>query len=263
MISNKLFSDEDAKKLMLDQVDFKMCLAKHFLLKIPSQVSLNFDIQHTKLESNVESFLFFSNSAIENLAFKINLFFNQPVTSSKYITKTVESTNSLTKNIVNASENGLWFDNITIYELRKKLSNSSKDQKKIIQIIDRYFSDPIDEVTKFDFTNSSLGILRELRNFIAHNPIINRQAVRGSEEKTSLLFRIIFHKYSPEQPKNNLDEKIGIKIAFIEDNPRSFFEALYSKLDEFIDEIVSIAPYDHKTSFYKTLSNSDLESLLT
>jgi len=257
------FTNEDASKLMLDQVDFKMCLAKHFLLKIPSQVPLNFDIQHTKLESNVEFFLFFSNSAIENLAFKINLFFEQAVTSSKYVTKTVESTSSPIKDIVDVNSGGLWFDDITIYKLRKKLDSSIDDQNKVIQIINKYFSNPVDQQSKFDFTNSSLLLLRELRNFIAHNPIINRRAVRGSETKTSLLFRIIFQKYSPAQPANNLPENIGTKIAFIEDNPNQFFKDLYSKLDQFIDEIISVVPYEHKTSFHKTMLNSELESLLS
>jgi len=205
---------------------------------------------------------FFSNSAIENLAFKINLFFGQPVTSSKYVTKTVESTSSPIKNMVGVNSGGLWFDDITIYKLRKKLDSSVEDQNKVIQIINKYFSNPIDQQSKFDFTNSSLLVLRELRNFIAHNPIINRLAVRGSETKTSLLFRIIFQKYSPAQPTNNLPENIGIKIAFIEDNPKNFFEKLYTKLDEFIDEIVSVVPYEHKTSFHKTMSNSELEDLI-
>ncbi|MEX0861596.1 hypothetical protein [Nitrosopumilus sp.] len=257
------FTNEDARKLMLDQVDFKMCLAKHFLLKIPSQVSLDFDIQHTKLESNVESFLFFSNSTIENLAFKINLFFEQPITSSKYVTKTVESTSSPIKNTVGVNRSGLWFDDITIYKLRNKLDSSVDEQNKVIQIINKYFSNPVEQTSQFDFTNSSLFLLRELRNFIAHNPIINRHAVRGTETKTSLLFRIIFQKYSPEQPQKNVPEVIGTKIAFIEDNPNQFFNELYSKLDQFIDEIVSIVQYPHKTSYHKTISNSELESLLS
>jgi len=250
--------------ILCNLIDYKICITRYYLSKIREQVPLNFDKDHFALEANVESFLFFANSGIENIAFNINRHFSDVIPRAKYSIQTLERSSSSTKNVVTISGDGIWFDGLTIYSLKKALDLSDKNQKAIGQIIDNYFSKPIEGYpNQYDFTKSSLWVLRELRNYVSHNPILGRHLVRGSFDLTTFLLRVDYEYYEKEQPKNNLPEKIGTKFAMIEDRPHDYFEHLYQKLINFVDDICKVIPQICPTFHYKTLQDSELQSLLS
>jgi len=259
-------ADKLGRDILLDRVSYKLCLAKLFLSKIDIDVPLDYNKKHFALESNVESFLFYSNLAIENFVYNINIHFSDIIPRSKYSIHELERSSSLIKNVNMVSGDGRWYDGLSIYSLRKKLDTSITEQKIVQQIIDDYFSTPKEvSSNQFDLTHSPLYVLRELRNFVAHNPIINRKAIRGSVDLTLFRFLIDLEHYSPAQPRNNppQPEKIGTKIALNEERPQTYFQQFFDALCDFIDDICKIIPKVKPANHYKTLDISKLEFLLS
>ena len=256
--------DDLGKAILTNPTDYKMCLARYHLLKIQDDVPLNFDKNHFVLEYNVESFLFYANLGIENIAFNINSQFNDIVPRAKYSIQTLEYHTGSIKNITTVSGDGRWYDRLTIYSVRKALDPSIDEQKIVSDIIDNYFSKP-EEINsnQYDFTKSSLWVLRELRNYIAHNPILGRHLVRGSGDITSFLLRVNYIYYEKEEPSRHQEEVIGTKLAMIENNPKAYFSKLYQSFITFVDELCEVKPQICPTFYYKTLEDPKLHSLLS
>lgn len=165
-----MLNDESSKLMLLDVIDYRVYFVKKYLEKLPEKVPKTYDVEYFNLEHNVESFLFFANLAIENLSYKINKKLDKIIPRSKYISLTVKAIkNPADKEIEDTREDEEFFDNLTIYQLRKKLDTSNEIHIEIKKIIDKYFSTPEKHDGKIDVTNSPLWILRELRNITTHS----------------------------------------------------------------------------------------------
>ena len=252
-------NDAIAREILLDPVDFKLVLAKYFLDRIPKKVPLDFDLTHFILEANCESFLFFSNLAIENLASKINQTWKL-ISGSKYDTKRVVEDGSGFW-VVNDQYQEQSPDGITIYSILKSLDHSNQQQKQVYDVIMKYFDVPKETKSGWDFSKSTLWQLRELRNHIAHSQLLNRMGIRGTvEPRTLYLLRFILKKYSPPTKSNNSTETIGEKIAITTEHPFDYFSQLYDNLTEFVDEIRTIIPYSSMSTQYRNPPNFELKT---
>ena len=255
----KNLSDTVSKEILIDTVDFKLVLAKHVLERIPNQISSDFDWNHFVLESNVESFLFYSNLAIESLAMKIDETYNLQVLST-YNTK-----------IISENQNHLWDqteinreqlrEGLTIFKVRNLLNPAIADHARIQDIITRYFGDPQLTSNGWDLSRSSLWQLRKLRNHVAHSQIMNRRIIAGNPRNRVLyLFRFTIEDYQSPDPSRNRPERIGENLAITIDRPYDYFENLFDNLLNFIDEIRAIIQYSHMSSQHKNQLNFELKS---
>lgn len=257
---NKRLDDKTSREILLDPVDFKMSIAKNYLNKIPECVPLDFDWNHFILEANCESFLFFANLAIENLAIKISEHFNL-IPKSKYNTRRLVPNLQTTGWKVNDNFlNEQFAENTTIFSVRDSLDLTNSNHKLIYDIIMKYFDRPRQTASDWDFSNSSLWQLRELRNHIAHSTLLNRMALRGTiESKTLYLFRFTLEKYRNENRQRNQPEIIGQKIAITTDSPKQYFTDLFKNLTKFVDEIRNAVSYNGISYQYRNTLDFELK----
>lgn len=248
MFQRDKLEDKIASQILLDSVDHKLVLAKHYLEKMHTEVSLNYNWKHFVLEANTETFLFYVNLAIENLAYKINLKY-ELIPEEKFITKRIIKDNKTDLWRINdVTQGGKFFSNFDIYSIKNVLNESIKDQNEIKTLIDNNFSYPRKVGLEWDLSRSYLWMLREMRNHITHSPIINRALIAGADT-SSYLFRFTVERYKPT--KNGNDEKLGTKLSITIDNPYQFFSLLFTKLTEFVEEIRKIISYEHRSDQYK------------
>lgn len=226
-LSLRILSKETSSSILLDPLDFKLVMAKHYLEKIDSSVSLDFDWNHFKLESSSESFLSYADMAIEILANDINKEFQ----------------------LLSLNED------ISIYKMRKKLLiGSDLRERVILEILNDYFLYPSRSDSEWDLSKSSLWEIRELRNHVAHNPIINRINYRGGgPDAADYLFRFSFLE---------IDEASGtkrqIKIELPVSNPLQHFRTLFNDLLRFVERTRKIIPYSHSSYQHRNRLNFEL-----
>ena len=237
-----MLDDEKAKKILLDKTDYKLIIAKKFLQKIKPNVPLDFDKEHFELEYFSESFVLFAGSVLEVLKQEINDKFKcYPRKAYKgYIIPVDESLRET------------HFPTFTFRRLINKLKNRGK-QKQVKDILRKYFSEPRKTSGQWDFSNSKLWQLWELRSHIAHERAFSRRAVRvvgvPDGDKTSYLFRFRINK--PRTTKTGIS-KPGYIVAIVNDNPHKFFQDLFDSLILCRDEIRVIIPEKYSSSYYKT-----------
>lgn len=250
MSQSRKLSDRESNDILLDPLDFKLVLAKYYLEKIDSITHLDYDWNHFVLESTAESFVFYANLAIEILAFQINNEFHL-IPDDKYDTQMIEE-NSQTHMWQEGERHsgGLFFDRLTIYNIKNALSTSDTRQKNILDIINKYFQRPQKTSTEWDLSNSKLWLLRELRNHIAHFQLFNRHAIAGGP--TYFLFR--FKVKTPDR-RNGTP---GIKLGMIESNPQDYFSDLFHELITFVKEVRNIVPYKHQSLRHNNPINFEL-----
>ena len=180
-------NDSDAKKTLIDRTDFKLSIAKNLLEKI-GIIPYSEGVKDFQLEFYAEGFLIFSNGVIEILADEINekfQIFKQNNYQVQYISYEQNLTDDGTRTISTMNKGGRadkFFPSFNIYKLRDKLDTTNSDQKSIFDLIMKYFDYPKPTVDGWDFANSSLWQLRELRNHVAHQRALNRNYVIGDIE---------------------------------------------------------------------------------
>lgn len=129
--------------MLLDELEFKIKIARKFLAAIPDFVPANAKQKQT-LEENTQGFLFFASGGIEIVKRRINDRFE----------------------IFN--RNNVFY----IHGLRKNLSDNGA-QKRAKTAISNYFSTPKQINTRIDVDKSSLWRLQSLRNQAMHGNMIN------------------------------------------------------------------------------------------
>jgi len=236
-----MLDDDKAKKILLDKTDYKLIIAKKFLQRIKPNVPLDFDKEHFELEYFSESFVLFAGSVLEVLKQEINDKFNC-YPRKKY------------KGDIIPVEEGLreiHFPEFTLEKLITKLKKRGK-QKQVKDVLLKYFNKPRKTKGQWDFSNSKLWQLWELRSHIAHERAFSRRAVRGvglpDGDKTSYLFRFRINK--PRTTKTGIS-KPGYIVAIVNDNPQEFFQDLFDSLIQCRDEIRTIIPVEYPSSYYK------------
>ena len=244
-----MLDDDKAKKILLDKTDYKLIIAKKFLQKIKSNVPLDFDKEHFELEYFSESFVLFAGSVIEILKQEINDKFNC------YPRKEY-------KGYIIPVEEGLrekHFSEFTLRSLITKLKNRG-EQKQVKDVLLKYFSKPRKTRGQWDFSNSKLWQLWELRSHIAHERAFSRRAVRvvgvQGGDKTSYLFRFRINK--PRTTRTGIS-KPGYIVAIVNDNPQEFFQDLFDSLIQCRDDIRIIIPEKYPSSYYKNPPDFGIE----
>lgn len=229
-------NDETAKKIILDPTDFKLVLAKKFLEKTDFSVEFNLNKNQFNLELCSEAFLFFASSVTEILTNEINERF-QIYQRQQYQMKSLN---------LSSFPDETKYPDFTIYDIRDRLDQSIVDQKKVYDLIIKYFEIPTRIGENWNTNNSSLWFLRELRNHVAHERILNKHyniIIGGdTESNANYLFR-----FRIEKPRNN--DK-GIFLVNVVSNPKNFFQKIFDDLVEFRIEIRKIIPYTHESSQY-------------
>jgi len=207
--------DNVSKEIMLDPVDFKLVLAKHYLDQILDNVPLDACWDHFLLESATESFLFYANLAIEILTKEINDEF-QLTPEKKF----------------------------NIYRIQRLLDPTIPRQNHILQIINSHFQKPSKEfpAAPYDYSRSSLWQLREIRNHVTHERIINRIAFRGTVmPENAFLLRFTIQRENSENGSTEITEQILLK------NPKDYFSQLFSSLKVFRKQIRSNIAYKYES----------------
>ena len=235
--------DPTAKEILLDRTDFKLTIAKKFLEKIGS-IPYSEGKKDFQLEFCAEGFLIFSNGVIEILADEINSKFNifEQRTFQISFDPYEENLTDDEKFTISAMKKGAKKDkfapSFTIYKLRENLISTDPVQKSISDLIMKYFDYPKPTITGWDFSNSSLWQLRELRNHVAHQRALNRNYVAGSVQDVQYIFR--FEPFP-----------INFQIVRIVKNPQNYFSELFENLVKFRNEIRAIIPYAMPSDQYK------------
>lgn len=244
-----MLDNNKAKKILLDKTDYKLIIAKKFLQRIKPNVPLDFDKEHFELEYFSELFVLFAGSVLEILKQEINDKFNR-YPRKKYKGYIIPVEESLRET---------HFPEFTLEKLIKKLKSRGK-QKQVKDILLKYFSKPRKTRGQWDFSNSKLWQLWELRSHIAHERAFSRRAVRAvgypDGDKTSYLFRFIINK---PRTTNTGISKPGYIVAIVNDNPQEFFQDLFDSLIRCRDEIRAIIPEKYPSSYYKNPPDFGLE----
>jgi hypothetical protein len=237
-------NDFQAKNMLHDRTDFKLSVAKKYLEKIKS-IPYSENVKDFQLEICAEGFLKFSNGVIEILTYEINekfKIFQYEDYQVEYISYEENLTDDESQMIYVMNKGGKhdkFLPNFNIYKLLSKLDHLNSDQKKIIDLIQKYFEYPIQSKNNWDFTNSSLWQLKEIRNTAEHNPSLNRNYVIGSRQDVQYIFRF------------NLNDKSNNQIVRVVKNPQNYFKELFDKLVEFRNEIRLIIPHRMPSNEYK------------
>lgn len=237
-------NDSNAKKILIDRTDFKLSIAKNLLEKIGG-IPYSEGVKDFQLEFYSECFLIFSNGVIEILADEINekfQIFQRKNYQMKYMSYEQNLTDDETRMISTMNKGGRtdkFLPSFNIYKLRDKLDTTKSDQKIIFDLIMKYFDYPKPTLQSWDFNNSSLWQLRELRNHVAHQRALNRNYVIGSREDVQYIFR-----FEPI-------DTINFQLVRVVKNPQNFFKELFDDLVTFRNEIRNIIPYNMSSSEYK------------
>lgn len=237
-------NDSEAKASLIDRTDFKLSLAKKFLEKIET-IPYTEGKKDFQLELCAESFLLFSNGVIEILTDEINDKF-KIIKREEYCIEYISYEQNLTEDesrtlfVMNkGGKKEKFYPPLNIYKLSKNLDQNDVVQKQIFDLIMKYFDYPKPLLVGWDFTNSTLWQLRELRNHVSHQRALNRNYVVGSRQDVQYLFRF--------EPIDWLQ----FQLVRVVKNPQNFFKELFDALVEFRDEIRNIIPYSMPSDQHK------------
>lgn len=241
MILLNRLTDKKAKRLQYDFTDLKMSIARKYLNKIKNPAQWKLNKKRLRTQIFAEGFFHNSYSAIEIIMHQIE-------EELKII--------PLNKYDIEIIGDRIWKnqDNYPQYRLQdfmKSLKNSNhKKAQKLYPIFEKYFSKPIKNTNdQWDFSKSKLWILREIRNSLAHSPSLSEHAniTVGSTRSHSITFAFRLNMRKPNGNKN------GLEVVIAENNPRQFFEDLFSNLEYFRKDIRKILPRKstHASSIYK------------
>jgi len=245
-------NDKIAKEALHDQADFKLIIAKKFLENIDTSVPYDFDVKHFQLEFFAEIFLLYSNMVIEILSYEINDKFkifplrNFTIDYVKDEHENFDSEDMRLLNILNRGvKNDKFYPQFSIYKIREALDPLDPEQNQIGDLIDKFFTIPQNYVQGWDFSKSSLWQLRELRNHVSHQRILDLHYVLGS--KAQYVFRFQPEKTSSEQ------------VAIIINDPQKFFSRVYDDLVEFKNNVRKIILHKRESFHYKTPLDFELQ----
>jgi len=245
-------NNSNAKEMLIDRTDFKLSIAKNLLEKI-GVIPYSEGLKDFQLELCAEGFLIFSSGVIEILADEINdkfQIFKQKNYQMQYIAYDQNLTDDEERTILTMNRGGRtdkFFPYFSIYNLRDKLDLTDLDQKNVFDLMTKYFEYPKPTIQGWDFTNSSLWQLRELRNHVAHQRALHRNYVIGSRQDVQYIFR-----FEPI-------DTINFQIVRVVKNPQNFFKELFDDLVEFRNEIRNIIPYRMPSDQYRNQLDFELK----
>jgi len=244
IIGNKL-DDKLATKILQDTSDMKLIIARKYLNEINNPAQWSFNRKYFLTQYYAESFFHYAYSVIEIIQHDIeeNLRFI-PLVKSRlcfvYGNGTEKSTFQDEK-----------YPEYYIKDFIKKLKNSkNKKANKLYPIFIKYFSPPRKINNKWDFSKSKLWMLREIRNHVAHQPILSHHAnivVGGGSSAIWFAFR--FKLVKSKRTKKEFE------IAVLHNRPRDFFEDLFTNLIKFRYEVRKIIPKKNPSFRYKNPPN--------
>jgi len=225
-------TDEDAKRLLIDPIQFKIHCAEKSLESIPDYVPLDiFPREKIMAEVSIENFLFYSVSAIDILFQEIN----------------------------KKMKLGLKSNQVSTSKILEKLGQfKTKESKKIEKLLMQYFQQPAHdehEITDVEFDdafknskdashffteyenrnrikyrhfwnheNSNLWMLRNQRNLITHDSLLKQAGLRGTvAPKDFLRVRLVY---------NNHPTKMWDSLHV--ENPNEYYSEAFSHLQQFI-----------------------------
>jgi len=192
------FLDETiAEKILDDRLDHRLVMAKYHLDKIKGNYDLNGGWRHFYFTTHLESFIMFSNNAIE----------------------------LLTREIYNSLSHVTDEQKISIYRTKKNLI-LTKESKQINTIIPKYFSYPKERIGHLDYSNSSLWCLKEIRNRIFHGKFLIRTVSSSPDGSGGIGFEI---PYPLKKEKGKVISQDRVKIH----DSDEYFDNLYQNLVQF------------------------------
>jgi hypothetical protein len=243
-----------ASDFWTDKTDLFMALTKNSLDKTPPSIPFSDNLEQVKAEVIMQHFVIYGAMVIEQLADKINEKFNLfprfEYTIQFYNVKDqlTDFTDFIMKTMNRKGIETKYPTRTTIFHLRDKLDENDSVQKSVKDLINDYFSYPIDKQNVWDFSKSKVWQLRELRNHIAHSNIYNRSYVIGGSESSSLMLRFDVHYVR----KNH-------EVALVVENPHEFFEELFKALESFRDKLFTIIQPRFHSDHYKNQINFGLK----
>ncbi len=238
-------NDKLAKDILIDRTDFKLSIAKNLLEKIDIFIPHTENAKDFHLEFCAEGFLLFANGVIEILTDEINEKFqifqrvDFQVEYVSYETSLDEESQRWLHTMNIGGSKDKFYPKFNIYNLRDNLDLQNADQKKVHDLISKYFEYPKKIGTNWDFSNSSLWQLRELRNHVSHQRALNRNYVIGTTRAVQYIFR-----FRPDPNKN-------FEVTRVVNVPKNYFSELYKDLVDFREGIRNIIPYSMPSSQYK------------
>ncbi len=239
-VVQKELSTQDKKESFSDPIKFKILAAKIFLGKILTVVPLDSQIDESfDSELNIESFLFFTISAVDILYHKINKKLNLNIPESQVNTKNLKE--ELEKLGNKESKQVLDIINCYIEEPKHseksisketyldKFAETHKDDSMIMEFYSRFENRKGQYFEHFwDRTKSSLWELRTLRNQITHGSMLKGSGVRGTVEPSDY--------YMVNLKRNDATVRDNYHIS----NPHQYFSESLKNVEELISKIQSI-----------------------
>jgi len=241
----KKLNDKLAKEILNDTTDMKLTIARKYLDLIDNPAEWTFNKNYFLEQYFSECFFHFAYSVIEILQHEIEAYLRFiPLVKSRLVFLNSDGTEK--EKFVDKK-----FPKYYLSEFMTKLKRSKKPEcQKLYPIFLNYFTPPRKIGNKWDFSNSKLWMLREIRNHVAHQPVLTRHAnVVVGEGASNIWFAFRFELAKSKRAR------AAFEIAVLHNNPRDFFEDLFQNLISFRSDVRKIIPLKISSSQYKSPPN--------